>query len=86
MKGFIYPKRLRRGISELCHVQFPLCWLWPGVLIYYFMIWPETGGDEFEKLPLHYVSFLGWEFDAKPVFFFNIVSGDPHFDALIIGL
>ena len=28
----------------------------------------------------------GWEFHAKPTFFFNIFSGDPHFDAKIIGL
>ena len=46
---------------------------------------PKTG-DEFEKHPLHYASFLGWGFHAKPVFFFNIFSGDLHIDGLIIGL
>ena len=28
---------------------------------------------------------LWWEFHAKPVHFFNIFSGDPHFDELILG-
>ena len=27
----------------------------------------------------------GWEFHAKPVFFFNIFSGDLHLDVLICG-
>ena len=29
---------------------------------------------------------LGGGFYAKPVFFFNIFSGDPHVHALIVGL
>ena len=45
-----------------------------------------NGGDEFEKYPLHYVSFFGVGIHVKPVFFFDIFSGDSHFDALIIGL
>ena len=43
-------------------------------------------GDEFEKHPLAYASFLGWEFHVKSVFFFNIFSSDPHVDGLIIVL
>ena len=54
--------------------------------ILFYELRPETGGDEFEKHPLHYVSFLGWGFHAKPVFFFNIFSSDLHFHVLIIGL
>ena len=56
--------------------------------VLFYELRPETGGggDEFEKHPLHYVSLLGWEFYARPAFFFDIFSGDPHFDALIIGL
>ena len=51
-------------------------------------MWVKTRNreDEFEKHILHYVSFLGWGFDVKPIFFFNIISGDLNFDALIIGL
>ena len=47
---------------------------------------PEKRGDGFEKHFLHYASFLEWGFHAKPVFFFNIFSGDPHVDGLIMGL
>ena len=59
-----------------------------GTDILFYELRPETKGgvDEFEKHPLHYVSFFGWGFHAKPAFFLNIFSGDPHFDALIIGL
>ena len=56
-----------------------------GTDILFYELRAEAGGDEFEKYPLLDVSFLGWGFHAKPVFF-NIFSGDPHFDALIIGL
>ena len=45
---------------------------------------PEEG-VEFEKLLFHTVH-LRVGFHLKPVFFFNIFSGDVHFDALIIGL
>ena len=38
-----------------------------------------------KKFPLHYAS-GGWGFHAAPFFFFNIFSGDPHFDALIKAL
>ena len=51
-------------------------------ILFYELRW-ETEGDEFDKHPLHYVSFLGLGFHAKPVFFFNIFSGDPHFDTLM---
>ena len=37
---------------------------------------------QFKKHPLH-TMLLGWEFHAKPVFFFNIFSGDLHFDAFL---
>ena len=47
---------------------------------------PEAGGGEFEKHPLHYASFFVWWFYAKPVFFLNVFSGYPHFDAFIIGI
>ena len=66
----------------MCRVQFPLRWLLPGVMISY----DQKQGDEFEKHSLHHASFLGWGFHAKPVFFFNIFSGSPPVDALIIGL
>ena len=46
----------------------------------------ETGGDVFEKHPLHYDSLLGCGFNAKLVFFFNVFSGDAKFDALMIEL
>ena len=46
----------------------------------------EKRGNEFEKDPSLYASFLGWGFHVKPVSFFNIFSGDPHVDGLIIGL
>ena len=37
-------------------------------------------------MKLHYTLCLtGWEFHAKPAFFFNIFSGDLHFDAKTIG-
>ena len=54
--------------------------------ILFYELRTETGGNEFEKHPLHYVFLLGWGFHAKPVSFFNTFSGDPHLDALIIGL
>ena len=57
-----------------------------GTDILFYELRPETGRDEFEKHPLHYATFLGWGFHAKPVFFLNIFSDDPHFDALIVGL
>ena len=46
----------------------------------------ETGGLNLKKHPLHHAFFLGLGFHAKLVFFFNIFSGDPHVDGLIIGL
>ena len=57
-------------------------------LEYWYIIWKvkTRNGNKFEKHLLHYVS-EGWDFiHAKPVFFFNIFSVDPHADSLIIGL
>ena len=69
-------------MSRSISLNLTLTW---GTDILFDKLRPETP-DEFEKHPFHYASFLGWGFHAKPVFFFDIFSGDPHFDALIIGL
>ena len=43
------------------------------------------GIDIFEKLTTEIGGWRG-EFHANPVFFFNILCGDLHFDALITGV
>ena len=49
---------------------------------------PETGGMNLKITLCTMPPSLapGWGFHAKPFFFFNIFSGDPHVDDLNIGL
>ena len=60
MKGFIHPKRLIvKGFQKCVTFNFPYVdsdlWYW------YIISWVKAKkqDDEFEKHPLHYVSFLG---------------------------
>ena len=62
-------------MSRSISLMLTLTW---GTDILFYELRPETG-ERIWKTPFDYVSFL-------VVFFFNIFSGDPHFDALIIGL
>ena len=57
-------------MSRSVSLMLTLTW---GTDILFDKLRQETTGDEFEKHPLHYASFLGWGFHAKPVFFFNIL-------------
>ena len=50
-------------------VQFPSCWPWPGVLIYYLKRKHHKYGTEFEKHPLYTVS-LWLEISCKAVLYF----------------
>ena len=61
--------------------MFILTW---GIDILFQKLVAEIGGWIW-KIPLHATP-LGWVFHAKPVFLFDIFSGELLFGALIIGL
>ena len=79
MEGFI----LKVSSSEIsCSVSHMLTLTW-GIDMFE-KLTPETGVNLKSTLC---IMPLGVEISCKkPVFFFNIFSGDPDFDALIIGL
>ena len=79
MGGFI----LKVSSSEIsCSVSHMLTLTW-GIDMFE-KLTPETGVNLKSTLC---IMLLGVEISCKkPVFFFNIFSGDPDFDALIIGL
>ena len=51
MKVFLLKVLIVKRSQKLCHVQFTLYWLIPGVLIYCLKSWHQKHGDEFEKHP-----------------------------------
>ena len=55
-----------------------------GIYILFEKLAPETRGW-ISNTPFA-LCLWGWEFHAKPFFFFDIFGGDPHIDALIIEL
>ena len=67
-------------------IMFSFCHVDPD-LGYWYIIGKVNNTNRRLNLKLHCtLSFTGWEFYAKPAFFFYIFSGDLHFDAKVIRL
>ena len=82
MERFILWLIVKR-FQRLCSFQFPSCWSWPGALI----CWKVNTVNRWLNFKNTFCKLCLLErgFRAKPVFFFNIFSGNLHFDTLIIG-
>ena len=73
-------KKLRIGEQTLLGKYMVVCFAWALII----RSWTNKGlnlKNTFDTLCLG-----GWGFHVKPVFLFDIFSGDPFFDVLIMGI
>ena len=61
IKVFILKVLIVKRSQKLRHVQFPLCWLWPEILIYFLKVKTGNREDELEKIPFA-LCLLGTDF------------------------
>ena len=61
IKAFILKVLIVKRSQKLCHVQFPLCWLWPEILTYFLKVKTRNREDELEKTPFA-LCLLGTDF------------------------
>ena len=58
---------------RVCHVQFPSCWTWPGLLIHYLKINTRNSELNLKKHFVHYVSGGGYYMQSLPSFLISLL-------------